>query len=87
MENKNNNIEQNSEETIDRQNEEISDGNGKIASTTLATAGLVGAIVGTLAGSTPVLGTAAIAAGSASLIRIVWSKKRKEKQQLTNEEN
>jgi len=80
MENKNNNI--------DRQNEEISDGNGIIASTTLATAGLVGAIVGTLAGSTPVLGTAAIAAGSASAIRILLKrgKKREEKQQLTNED-
>ncbi len=50
MENKNNNIDQKSEETIDQKNEEISDGNRKIASTTLATAGLVGATVGMLAG-------------------------------------
>ncbi|NES73811.1 MAG: hypothetical protein F6K24_55830, partial [Okeania sp. SIO2D1] len=50
-----------------------------IASTAMVTASLIGAGIGVIAASTPILGAAAISAGAASALKIIQRRRKETK--------
>ncbi|MGB3514441.1 MAG: hypothetical protein WBA93_35565 [Microcoleaceae cyanobacterium] len=60
-------------------NEETSSAENENTSAVMATASLIGAGIGVVAASTPILGVAAISAGAASALKILLRRKKEKK--------
>ncbi|NES75627.1 MULTISPECIES: hypothetical protein [Okeania] len=67
---------QKNEAAFSRENENTST---TIASTAMVTASLIGAGIGVIAASTPILGAAAISAGAASALKIIQRRGKERK--------